>query len=142
MDKSQTTTNFGWKKKSTNYTFILWLIIYVLSLATRMRLFWWTKEQIMCCHMSQLLIIKNISLLFWNNPRCLILYLDGLDCDTWCNRNLPCGILIEFVQIQFKSIFRYVGWTKYLPTYIPTYPSRLNTYLDKNLFTYLGQIST
>jgi len=44
------------------------------------------------------------------------------------------GILIEFVQIQFKSIFRYVGWTKYLPTYIPTYPYRLNTYLDR---TYL-----
>jgi len=29
--------------------------------------------------------------------------------DTWCNRNLPHGILIEFVRIQFKSIFKYVG---------------------------------
>jgi hypothetical protein len=42
--------------------------------------------------------------------------------------------LIEYVQIKFKSIFKYVGWTKYLPTYIFTYPSRLNNYLDK---TYL-----
>jgi hypothetical protein len=45
------------------------------------------------------------------------------------NRNLPHGILIEICQIKFKSIFRVVGWIKYLPTYIPTYPSRLNTYL-------------
>ncbi len=35
--------------------------------------------------------------------------LDGLDCDTWCNRNLPHGILIENVQIKFKTIFKYVG---------------------------------
>jgi len=66
-------------------------------------------EQIMCCHMSQLLIIKNILLLFKNYLRRLILCLDGLDCDTWCNINLPHGILIEFVQIQFKSIFKNVG---------------------------------
>jgi len=29
-------------------------------------------EQVMCCHVSQLLIIKNIILLFRNNLRCLI----------------------------------------------------------------------
>jgi hypothetical protein len=131
---------FWMKEKINKIRFHLLIYQYVLSLVIRMRLFWWTREQIMCCHVSQLLIIKNISLLFWNNPRRLFLYLDGLDCDTWCNKNLSCGILIEFVQIQFKSIFRYVGWTKYLPTYIPTYPSKLNTYLDKNLFTYQGQI--
>jgi hypothetical protein len=61
------------------------------------------------------------------------LCLDGLDCDMWCNRNLPHGILIEFVQIKFKSIFRYVC-IKYLPTYIHAYPPRLITYLD---MTYL-----
>jgi hypothetical protein len=58
----------------------------------------------------------------------------GLDCDTWCNRNLPCGILIDFFQIKIKSIIKYVGWIRYLPTYIPTYPSKVKIYLDK---TYL-----
>ncbi len=37
------------------------------------------------------------------------LCLDGLNCDTWCNRILPHGILIEFFEIKFKSIFSYVG---------------------------------
>jgi len=134
LDKSQTTTNFGWKNKSTKYTFMLWLVIHVLSLATRMQFFGEQWEQVMCFHVYQLLIIKNILLLFWNNSRHLFLCLDGLDCDMWCNREFPCGILIEFVQIEFKSTFRYVGWIMYLPTYIPTYPFRLNTYLDK---TYL-----
>jgi len=41
--------------------------------------------------------------------RRLILYLDGLDCDMWCNKKLPRGILIEFFQIKFKLIFKYVG---------------------------------
>jgi hypothetical protein len=91
-------------------------------------------EQIMCCHVSQILIIKNILILFWNNLKHLILCLDGLDRDTWCNIHFPCGIFIEFFQIKFKSIFMYVGWTRYLSTYIPTYPSWLNTYLDR---TYL-----
>jgi hypothetical protein len=53
-----------------------------------------------------------------------------LDCDTWCTRNLPHGILIEFNQNKFKSIFKYVGQTKYLPTY----PFKLDTYLNN---TYL-----
>jgi len=35
--------------------------------------------------------------------------LDGLNCDTWCNRILPHGILIEFFEIKFKSIFRCLG---------------------------------
>ncbi len=35
--------------------------------------------------------------------------LDGLDCDTWCNRNLSPNTSIEVVQNKFKSIFRYVG---------------------------------
>jgi hypothetical protein len=35
--------------------------------------------------------------------------LDAFNCDTWCHLNLPHGALIEFFQIQFKSIFRYVG---------------------------------
>jgi hypothetical protein len=42
-----------------------------------------------------------------------------LDYDTWCNRNLQCGILFEFVKNKFKSIFQYVGQIKYLPTYLP-----------------------
>jgi hypothetical protein len=57
----------------------------------------------MCCHVSQLLIIIIIIIIV------KFLCLDGLDCDMWCNKNLPHGILIEFFQIQFKSIFRYVG---------------------------------
>jgi hypothetical protein len=32
-------------------------------------------EQIMCCHVSQLLIIKKIFKFFWNNPRHLIFML-------------------------------------------------------------------
>jgi hypothetical protein len=82
-------------------------------------------EQIMCCHMSQFLVIKNILLLFWNNLKHLFLCLDGFNCDTWCSRNLPRGILIEFVWSKFKSVFRCVGWIKYLLIYIPTYPSKL-----------------
>jgi hypothetical protein len=35
-----------------------------------------------------------------------------LDCDTWCNRNLPHDIYIRFVQNKFKSIFKYVDQTK------------------------------
>ncbi len=35
-----------------------------------------------------------------------------LDYDMWCNRNLSHGILIEFVQNKFKSIFKYVSRTK------------------------------
>ncbi len=27
-----------------------------------------------------------------------------LDGDMWCNSNLPCGILVEFVLNKFKSI--------------------------------------
>ncbi len=34
-----------------------------------------------------------------------------LDCDTWCNINLPHGMSVEFVQNKFKSIFMYVGQT-------------------------------
>jgi hypothetical protein len=36
----------------------------------------------------------------------------ALDCDEWCNINLSCGILIEFVQNKIKSIFKYVGQTR------------------------------
>jgi hypothetical protein len=53
-----------------------------------------------------------------------------LDYDTWYNKILSCGILIEFVQNKFKSIFRYVHQTNYLHTYL----FRLTTYLGK---TYL-----
>jgi hypothetical protein len=35
-----------------------------------------------------------------------------LDCDMWCNRNLPHAILIEFVQNKFKLVFMYVGQTR------------------------------
>jgi hypothetical protein len=43
---------------------------------------------------------------------------------------------LNFFQSKFISIFKYVGWIKYLPTYIPTFSSRLNIYLDR---TYLDQ---
>jgi hypothetical protein len=127
--------NEFWMKKNQRNTFSSFDWFYIhCCLQLKYDFFGEQWEQVMCCHMSQLLIIKNILLLIWNNLNRLILCLDGLNCDTWCNINLPHGILIEIFQIKFKSIFRYVGWTRYLPTYIPTYPSRLNTYLDK---TYL-----
>jgi len=44
-----------------------------------------------------------------------------LDCDMWCNKSLPHGILIEFMQNKFKSIFRYVGQTRYLLINLPTH---------------------
>jgi hypothetical protein len=25
-----------------------------------------------------------------------------LDCDSWCNQNFPCGMLIEFWEIKIK----------------------------------------
>ncbi len=28
---------------------------------------------------------------------------------TWYNKNLPCGILIQFFKTKFKSILKYVG---------------------------------
>jgi hypothetical protein len=34
------------------------------------------------------------------------------------DKSLPHGILIDFFQIKFKSIFKYVGWTRYLPTHL------------------------
>jgi hypothetical protein len=63
----------------------------------------------MSYHTSQLLVIQNILLLFWNNLRSLIFTFGGLECDMWCNINFPCGILIENFQIKLKSIFRYVS---------------------------------
>jgi hypothetical protein len=83
----------AWKKKSTKYTFIFCQVIYVLLLVIKMRLF---GEHSFNFHI-------------WM----------ALDYDTWCNRNLQCGILIEFVWNKFKSIFKYVGQTRYLPTYLP-----------------------
>jgi hypothetical protein len=69
-------------------------------------------------------------------PTCSISYAwMVLDYDMWCNKKNPRGILIELVQKINKSIFMYVGWIGYLPTY----PTKLSTYLDK---TYLGQILT
>jgi hypothetical protein len=35
-----------------------------------------------------------------------------LDYDMWCNKKNSRGILIEFVQNKFKSIFKHVGRTK------------------------------
>jgi len=35
-----------------------------------------------------------------------------LNYDMWCNKTLSRGILIEFVQNKFKSIFKYVGQTR------------------------------
>jgi len=34
---------------------------------------------------------------------------------TWCNENLPHGILIKKFQNKFKSIFKYVSQIKYPP---------------------------
>jgi hypothetical protein len=32
-----------------------------------------------------------------------------LECDMWCNKNLPHGMLIKFIQNNFELLFRYVG---------------------------------
>ncbi len=42
-----------------------------------------------------------------------------LDCEMWCINKFSCRILIEFVQNKFKSIFKYIGQTRSLPTYLP-----------------------
>ncbi len=60
-----------------------------------------------------------------------------LDCHMWCNIVFPYDILIEFVQNKFKSIFRYVGQTKYLPTYLPIEAKNLS---KDDLLSYLGKI--
>jgi hypothetical protein len=47
-----------------------------------------------------------------------------LDCDTWCNRNLPHGKLIEFVPKKFNQYLgMYVELNSRLPTtqaYLPS----------------------
>jgi len=66
------TTNFGWKKNQQNTLSSFDLSYMYCHLQLGWNFFGEQWEQIMCCHMSQLLIIKNILLLFWNNLRCLI----------------------------------------------------------------------
>jgi hypothetical protein len=125
------TTNFGWKKKM--FSSFDWSYTYC-CLQLKCNFFGEQWEQVMCYHLSQLLIIFFLNYYFEISIDVYFLCLDGLDYDTWCNINFPRGTLIEFFQIKFKSTFRYVGWTKYLSTYIATYPSRLNTCLNR---TYL-----
>jgi hypothetical protein len=48
------------KKKVNEIIFILWLDIYILSLVIKMQFFGEQREQVMFCHVPQLLIISNL----------------------------------------------------------------------------------
>jgi hypothetical protein len=64
----------------------------------------------MCCHVFQILIISNIFIINLEQSKIYNFYAwMVLGCNTWCNRNLQCGILIEFVQNKLKPIFMYLG---------------------------------
>jgi hypothetical protein len=64
----------------------------------------------MCCLVFQILIISNIFIINLEQFKTSSFYAwMVLDSNTWCNRNLQSGILIEFVQNKFKSIFKYLG---------------------------------
>jgi hypothetical protein len=59
----------------------------------------------MCYHMFQFLIISDnftiILKLFFMSSFHVRMVLDG---DMWCNRNLPYGILVEFILNKFKCV--------------------------------------
>jgi hypothetical protein len=128
------TTNFRWKKSQQNTPSSFdWSYMYCcLQLGCKFFVEQW--EQVMCCHVFRLLVIRNILLLFWNNLKHLIFMFGWFKLWHVVQKKLSTWHINWIFQIKFKSIFEYVGWIRYLPTYIPTYPSRLNTYLDR---TYL-----
>ncbi len=89
--------------KSTKYMFIHWPTIYVLSHALSLQLNYSTlcSYNVMPRVTNLIFHLKFFLMKIRNNLRFSIFFWMVLDCDT-CNQNVPCGILIKFVQTQFR----------------------------------------